>query len=78
MPEDKPYVESPPKTDSVPNGHPIVTKVDTESHPSGGAGVVSIFKGFHWSRYIGKDYLSFHKTNMGCIASLSRSNQESP
>ena len=30
------------KNDSVPNGHPIVAEVDTESHPSGGAGVSSL------------------------------------
>ena len=30
------------KTDSVPNGHPIVAEVGTESHPSGGAGVSSL------------------------------------
>ena len=33
------------KNDSVPNGHPIVAEVDTESHPSGGGRSLEPSKG---------------------------------
>lgn len=48
LPEDEPFNHHvfffPPleKNDSVPNSHPIVAEVDTESHPSGRAGFSSL------------------------------------